>query len=126
MSYALILDGIVIDIAAATYVTSLPAASWMDASPYAGAAIGWRQVGSTLQPPEAAQAPRRLAKLVIIDRATDAEIATLAAMRTSPDATLRRFAARWDAAQSVNVDNAENVAAFAAVFGAARAAELLA
>ena len=124
--YALISDGVVIDLAPAAYATSLPAASWVDASATPAVAIGWVQVGTQLQPPAVAEVPRSLSKLTIIDRATDEEIETLAAMRTSPDASARRFAARWDAAVTISPTDPATVAAFESVFGAARAAELLA
>lgn len=68
---------------------------------------------------------RALRRLVIADRMTDAEVATVAAMQ-SGNAQAKRFWLRWVSALEIQPDDAATVAGFEAVFGKARAAELLA
>lgn len=77
------------------------------------------------RPELAAMARAPLPRLVIADRMTDAEIDIVAAMQ-SGDAAAKRFWVRWVSAIEIQPDDPATVAGFAAVFGKARAADLLA
>lgn len=73
----------------------------------------------------AAAPPSRIPRLVIADRLTDAEVALVAGLQ-SGTAEQQRWWLRWVSATEVDAADPANVAAFEAVFGVERAAELLA
>lgn len=68
-------------------------------------------------------APAPIRKTLIIERMTDAEIDAARAARTSMPA---RDQETWDAATQIEPDDARIVGFFTTLFGATRAAELLA
>ena len=73
------------------------------------------------EPPTASRLPR----LVIADRLTDDEVALVAGLQSGTPEQ-QRWWLRWVSASEIDVTDPANVAAFEAVFGAERAAELLA
>jgi len=74
---------------------------------------------------DARRAAAPLPRLVVADRLTDGEVAVVAALQ-SGNAQQQRWWLRWVSADTVNPTNLQVVGGFEAVFGEARAAELLA
>ena len=73
----------------------------------------------------AAPKPRLLPRLVIADRLTDDEVALVAGLQSGTPEQ-QRWWLRWVSASEIDATDPANVAAFQAVFGEERAAELLA
>lgn len=101
-----------------------------DGNPFAGNPSVDGQHGGLTQLVEGAvvdaPAPRLpLPRLVVADRLTDTEVATVAALQGG-NAQQQRWWLRWVSADTVNPANPDVVAGFAAVFGEDRAIELLA
>lgn len=134
------LTNVIVEGAAARFVFSDPDRSLLHVPPSTGrapaaftnedvasiAATMAGQFGFTLDGIDHAIAPRPVAKLTIVDRMTDAELAAALAFFDSGTPEATRARERWSAASEINPANSATVAMFEALYGAERTAALLA
>lgn len=103
-----------------------PPAGWTQADLEAVAAAICAGHGVHFAGSDVVLAPRPLRKLLVVDRMTDAELTAALQWFDSGSAAATRARERWNAAVEVAPDDAATAGLFEALFGAERAAELLA
>lgn len=126
MQWARIEDGVVRELTEADPAGRYhPSLVWVEAP--AEVRAGWTWDGKTFAapPPPELRPLRPLPRLVIADRLTDTEVATVATF-ASGTADQKRWWLRWVSAVEIDPEDAATVAGFVAVFGEERATVLLA
>lgn len=125
-TYAIIEEGVVVNLAVAAGSWPFPNQTAIEIT-NPEITIGWTWDGGTFLPPAPAPAstgPRFISKLALYERVTDAELAALDAFLATQATVRQRL--RWTDAQEIDRNEVEVQALAVALYGEARAAEILA
>jgi hypothetical protein len=123
-TYAIIENGTVINIATAAGTWPFSNQTAIDITNQS-VGIGWTWDGSVFSPPPSPPpGPRPITKLALYERATDEELVVLDAFLTTQATVRQRL--RWADAVEIDRNDPEVIAVTTGLFGAGRAAEILA